>query len=51
MAGSKTLCCLFLLSVLLDISLGAGDDPTMDSSKCNGLGIISYYVHAFLYQL
>ncbi|XP_064387646.1 adhesion G-protein coupled receptor G6-like isoform X2 [Halichondria panicea] len=31
MAGSKTLCCLFLLSVLLDISLGAGDDPTMDS--------------------
>ncbi|XP_064387511.1 uncharacterized protein LOC135335851 isoform X2 [Halichondria panicea] len=30
MASSNNLCCLFLLSVLLHISLGAGDDPTMD---------------------
>ncbi len=33
MASSQNFCCFFLLSVLLHISLGAGDDPTMDSSK------------------
>ncbi|XP_064387621.1 uncharacterized protein LOC135335889 isoform X1 [Halichondria panicea] len=30
MTSSKNLCCLFLLSVLLHISLGADDDPTLD---------------------
>ncbi|XP_064387615.1 uncharacterized protein LOC135335886 isoform X2 [Halichondria panicea] len=47
MASSQNLCCFFLLSVLLHISLGAGDDPTMDSTQCPPLpeianGVISY---------
>ena len=45
MASSNNLCCLFLLSVLLHISLGAGDDPTMDVSKCM---VLHVHVHAFL---
>ncbi len=30
MASSQSLCCVFLLSVLLHSALGAVDDPTLD---------------------